>query len=30
QMEFVPLIAKDLKEMDTRIFLDQPMGLKEN
>lgn len=28
QMDFKPLIAKDLKEMDYRIFLDQPMGLK--
>ncbi len=27
-MEFKPLIADDLKEMDSRIFLDQPMGLK--
>ena len=30
QMEFKPLIAKDLKEMDSRIFLDQPMGLKKD
>lgn len=29
QMEFKPLIARDLKEMDSRIFLDQRMGLKE-
>ncbi len=28
QMEFKPLIASDLKEMDARIFMNQPMGLK--
>lgn len=27
QMEFTPLIAEDLKKMDERIFMDQPMGL---
>lgn len=27
QMEFMPLIAKDLKEMDETIFMDRPMGL---
>ena len=27
QMNFTPLIAKDLKLMDTRIFLDERMGL---
>ena len=30
QMEFKPLIAKDLKEMDKRIFQEKLMGLKEN
>lgn len=30
QMEFKPLISKDLKEMDSRIFLEQPMGLKND
>lgn len=29
QMEFKPLIAEDLKEMDERIFREEPMGLKE-
>lgn len=29
QMDFKPLISKDLKEMDSRIFLDQPMGLNQ-
>ena len=28
QMEFKPIIAKDLKTMDSRIFEDKPMGLK--
>jgi propionate CoA-transferase len=28
KMEFKPLVAKDLKTMDQRIFRDQPMGLK--
>ncbi|WP_315116074.1 acyl CoA:acetate/3-ketoacid CoA transferase [uncultured Clostridium sp.] len=28
QMDFKPIISKDLKLMDERIFLDQPMGLK--
>ena len=28
QMEFTPIIAKDLKTMDSRIFEDKPMGLK--
>ena len=28
QMNFRPLIAKDLKLMDSRIFTDEPMGLK--
>lgn len=28
KMEFKPLIAEDLKLMDSRIFRDQPMGLK--
>ena len=27
QMDFVPKIAEPLREMDARIFLDQPMGL---
>lgn len=27
KMEFKPLIAKDLKVMDERIFMDEPMGL---
>ncbi|MCM3764180.1 acyl CoA:acetate/3-ketoacid CoA transferase [Neobacillus niacini] len=27
QMEFIPLIAADLKVMEERIFMDQPMGL---
>lgn len=27
QMEFVPTISKDLKEMDTRLFKDEKMGL---
>lgn len=30
QMEFKPLISKELKEMDLRIFQNQPMGLKNN
>jgi propionate CoA-transferase len=30
QMNFRPLIAKDLKLMDSRIFMDEPMGLKDN
>ncbi|MCM3125092.1 MULTISPECIES: CoA-transferase [unclassified Mesobacillus] len=29
QMNFRPLIAKDLKLMDSRIFMDEPMGLKD-
>jgi propionate CoA-transferase len=29
QMEFVPLIAKDLKTMDPAIFAENAMGLKE-
>ena len=29
QMEFTPLIAKDLKTMDSRIFIDAPMGIKD-
>jgi propionate CoA-transferase len=28
-MDFKPLVAKDLKRMDGRIFLDQPMNLKQ-
>lgn len=28
QMEFKPIISKDLKEMDARIFKPEPMGLK--
>ena len=28
QMDFKPIIAKDLKTMDSRIFEDKPMGLK--
>lgn len=28
-MEFTPVIAPDLKEMDARIFQDQPMGIYE-
>ena len=27
QMGFMPQIAPDLKEMDARIFRDEPMGL---
>lgn len=27
KMEFAPVVAKDLKLMDARLFLDQPMGL---
>ncbi|MGB3367945.1 MAG: acyl CoA:acetate/3-ketoacid CoA transferase [Acidaminobacteraceae bacterium] len=27
QMEFEPIIAKDLKEMDLRLFCEEPMGL---
>ena len=27
QMDFTPLIASDLKEMDSRIFRQEPMGL---
>lgn len=30
QMEFKPLISENLKEMDAKIFLDQPMGLKKD
>lgn len=30
QMEFKPVIAEDLKVMDSRIFIDQPMGLDGN
>ncbi len=29
QMEFKPLVAKDLKTMDARIFVDKPMGIKD-
>jgi propionate CoA-transferase len=29
QMNFRPLIAKDLKLMDSRIFMNEPMGLKD-
>ena len=29
QMEFRPIVAKDLKEMDKRIFTGEPLGLKE-
>lgn len=29
QMEYKPLIASDLKQMDARIFVDAPMGIKE-
>lgn len=29
QMEFTPHIAPDLKPMDRRVFLDQPMGLRK-
>ena len=28
QMEFKPKIAQDLKRMDSRIFRDEPMGIK--
>ena len=28
-MDFKPIIAKDLKEMDARIFREETMGLKE-
>ena len=30
QMEFSPIISKELKEMDVRIFKDAPLGLREN
>ena len=30
QMEFIPAIAPDLREMDSRIFRDEPMGLSRN
>ena len=30
QMEFCPIISKELKEMDVRIFKDAPLGLREN
>lgn len=29
QMEFTPIISADIKEMDSRIFQDAPMGLKK-
>lgn len=29
QMEFAPIIAEDVKEMDLRIFEEEPIGLKE-
>jgi len=29
QMEYKPLIAPDLKQMDARIFMDAPMGIKD-
>ncbi len=29
QMDFDPIISKDLKEMDARIFMPQPMGIKD-
>jgi propionate CoA-transferase len=29
QMEFEPVVAKDLKLMDARIFRDEPMGIKQ-
>ena len=28
QMEFQPMVAEDLRQMDPRIFTDQPMGLR--
>ncbi len=30
QMEFKPFISPDLRRMDVRIFMPQPMGLREN
>ena len=30
QMEFSPIVSKDLKEMDLKIFRDAPLGLREN
>ena len=29
QMEFMPLVARNLKIMDSRIFIDAPMGIKD-
>ena len=29
QMEFTPIISEQLKEMDSRIFLPKPMGIKK-
>lgn len=29
-MDFQPLISKELKEMDSRMFVDKPMGLKQS
>jgi propionate CoA-transferase len=30
QMDFVPIVAENLRRMDARIFQDDPMGLKED
>ena len=29
QMDFKPLVAENLKTMDPRIFVDAPMGIKD-
>ena len=29
QMDFKPLVAENLKTMDLRIFVDAPMGIKD-